>query len=63
MLLAEQAVGLEFPDIRWQNIIQLPIHFVLIDLDFACELGHVAFTPLDALLACSRTVICSLHTL
>lgn len=55
MLLAEQVLqGIELghTDIRWENIIQLPTNFVLIDLEFACELGHVPFTPQGTLLAC-----------
>ncbi len=53
MLLAVQglqAVGLGHTDIQWENIIQLPTKFVLIDLEFACELGQVPFTPAGALL-------------
>ena len=53
MLLAVQglqAVGLGHTDIRWQNIIQVPTKFVLIDMEFACELGQVPFTPAGGLL-------------
>ncbi len=53
MLLAVQAlqaVGLGHTDIRWQNIIQVPTKFVLIDMEFTCELGQVPFTPAGGLL-------------
>lgn len=55
ILLAEQVlqdIGFGHTDIRWGNIIRLPTKFVLIDLEFACELGHVPFTPLGTLSAC-----------
>ena len=46
-----QAVRLGHTDIWWENIIQLPTKYVLIDLESACELGQVPLTPVGALLA------------
>lgn len=32
-------------DVRWENIIQCGSEYRLIDLEFACKLGQLPFTP------------------
>ena len=65
MLMAEQklqAAGLGHTDIRWDNIIKVLDKFVLIDLEFACDLGDVPFTPAGVLLACLQSDVQLLNT-
>ena len=54
--------GFAHTDLRWENIIlQHAGQWVLIDLEFACELDCVPFTPMGKPMSC--VLVCGLYCL
>ena len=61
-LKALHQAGFAHTDLRWENIIlQHAGQWVLIDLEFACELDSVPFTPVGEPMSC--VLVCGLHRL